>query len=100
MAKRPMNGKTEPPSPVELAMACLVATLEEKWPGFSDAWVQHTESDALHAEIRRLHTQAPNPELVANLQGAMALARNIRFVVKAHVRPATKPEGRRKRGER
>lgn len=96
VAKRAMNGKTDPPTAVELALACLMVTLEERDPGLCDRWVQHAESDALHAEIRRLHTQAPNPDLVANLQEAMALARSIRFVVKAHVRP----EARRKRRER
>lgn len=83
-----MNGKNnDPPSAVELALACLVVTLEERDPGLCDRWVQHAESDALHAEIRRLHTQAPNPELVANLREAMELARSIRYVVMAHVRP-------------
>lgn len=78
----------EPPSPVELALACLVVTLEEQNPGLSDRWVNHAESDALHAEIRRLHAKAPNPALVANLNAAMVIARHIRFVVAAHVRPA------------
>lgn len=89
-----MNGKNnDPPSAVELALACLVVTLEERDPGLCDRWVQHAESDALHAEIRRLHTQAPNPELVANLQEAMTLARNIRFVAVAHIRPKRKGRG-------
>lgn len=96
-----MNGRpNDPPSAVELALACLMVTLEEGDPGLCDRWVQHAESDALHAEIRRLHTQAPNPELVANLHEAMALARSIRWVVKAHVRPDAKAEARRKRRER
>lgn len=90
----------EPPSPVELALACLVVALEEREPGLTDRWVQHAESDALHAEIRRLHTQAPNPELVANLQMAMTIARHVRFVVKSHIRPAPEPDKRRKRGAR
>lgn len=86
--KPPMEPKNpDPPSPVELALACLAVTLEERDPGLVDRWVRHAESDAVHAEIRRLHTQAPNPELAANLQEAMELARSIRFVVKAHVRP-------------
>jgi hypothetical protein len=73
----------------------LVVTLEEQYPGLADRWVAHAESDALHAEIRRLHAQAPNPDLVANLQGAMTIARHVRFIVKSHVRP----EGRRRKGE-
>lgn len=90
-----MNGKeNDPPSPVELALACLVVTLEERDPGLCDRWVEHAESDALHAEIRRLHAKATNPLLAENLQVAMTLARQIRFVVHSHTRP------RRKRKER
>lgn len=88
----------ELPSPVELALACLVVTLEERDPGLCDRWVEHAESDALHAEIRRLHTQAPNPALVANLQSAMTIARHIRFIVKGHVRPEPEPERKRRKG--
>lgn len=88
----------DPPTPVELALACLVVTLEEREPGLCDRWVQHAESDALHAEIRRLHTQAPNPVLVANLQEAMTIARQVRFIVKSHVRPEPEPERKRRKG--
>lgn len=88
----------EPPTPVELALACLVVTLEERDPGLCDRWVEHAESDALHAEIRRLHTQAPNPALVANLQEAMTIARHVRFIVKSHIRPAPESERKRRKG--
>lgn len=95
MAKRAMNEKeNDPPSPVELALACLVVTLEERDPGLCDSWVEHAESDALHAEIRRIHAKAPNPMLAQHLQEAMTLARQIRFVALSHTRP------RRKRKER
>lgn len=77
----------DPPTPVELALACLVVALQERDPSLSDRWVGHAESDALHSEIRRIHAAAPNPELSANLQDAMALARKIRFVAAAHVKP-------------
>lgn len=93
----PKNG--DEPSPLTLAIACLVVTIEERDPGFADRWVEHAESDALHAEIRRLHAQAPNPVLVANLQEAMTIARNVRFVVKSHVRPEQpEPERKRRKG--
>lgn len=91
----PMN--REPPTPVELALACLVAALEERDPTLCDRWVAHAESDALHADIRRLHAHAPNPVLAANLQAAMALARSVRFVVKSHIRPEPVVERKRRK---
>lgn len=85
-------------------MAYLVATLEEKVPGIADRWVEHAESEAMHSEVRRLHARAPNPVLVANLREAMTIARNARFVVRAHVKPeqpteelAPKRKGKRAR---
>lgn len=89
---------TVPPTPVELALACLVVTLEERDPGVCDRWVEHAESDALHVEVRRLHGQAPNPELAANLQAAMTLARHVRFITKAAVRPEPGAERKRRKG--
>lgn len=86
------------PTPVELALACLVVALEENDPGLTDRWVAHAESDALHADIRRLHTQAPNPVLVANLQEAMTIARHVRFIVKAAVRAEPGAERKRRKG--
>lgn len=86
----------DPPSPDVLALTCLVVTLEERDPGFADQWVRHAEDDALHAEIRRLHSEAPNPALVANLQAAMALVRDVRFVAKSHARPVEAGRKRRK----
>lgn len=95
-----MNGPKnhEPPTPVELALACLVVTLEERDPGLTDRWVEHAESDAVHAELRRLHTQAPNPVLVANLQEAMTIARHVRFVVKAAIGRDPEPDKKRRKG--
>lgn len=84
----------DPPSPVELALACLVVTLEEMIPGIADSWVQHAESDALHSEIRRIHARAENPRLAQNLHEAMKLARDIRFVVHAHSRPKRRKKAR------
>lgn len=97
-----MNGReAEPPSPLELALACLMVALEDRDPGLSDRWVKHAESDALHAEVRRLHSQAPNPALMENLRSAMGIARHIRFIVKSHAPsvPQAKAEepARRKR---
>lgn len=92
----PKNG--DQPTPVELALACLVVALEERDPGLCDRWVEHAESDALHAEIRRLHTQAPNPLLVANLHEAMNIARHVRFIAKTAVRVEPVVERKRRKG--
>lgn len=92
-----MNDRNgDPPSPVELALACLVVALEERDPGLADAWVRHAESDALHSEVRRLHAKTPNPDLITNLHAARDMAVRVRYVVKSHVR---QPPAKRRKGE-
>lgn len=89
---RPGGKDPDPPTPVELALACLMVALEERDPTLSDRWVSHAEDDALHAEVRRLHAKAPRPQLVANLHEAMEIAQRVRFLVKAHVKAEPKAE--------
>jgi hypothetical protein len=75
----------EVPSPLELALSSLLVALGEKDPGLADRWVRHAENDALHAEVRRLHSKAPAPLLVANLRAGAVIAQRIRFIMKSHL---------------
>lgn len=91
----PKNG--EPPSPVELLVTSLLLVLERRLPAVADDLVMTMETEALLSELRRLHSNAPNPDLVANLHRGKEMAVRARYVVLGQAQANELAEPRRKR---
>lgn len=92
-----MNADHELPDidPTALAVAYGAAAVEEMHPGFLDRWLELAESDAIHAEIRRLREPPPNPRLTDVLRRTIVLVRHIRFVALAHISTERRKRKRR-----